>query len=194
MIGRVVGFMMDIGNRAMYVDIFRYLELDLQRGSTVLEIGFGTGRYLGDIAEKVKPGFVAGIDISETMIGLARRKYARQINHGNIKIDPSAVSHIPHVANQFDAVYSANSIYFWEDPGQDIHEVYRVLKPGGHLVLSLATGEGMRPHGYDLDIFRMWEKQEIFDLLTSAGFADIHWTYRKITFEDALTVSAWKPA
>ena len=55
----------------------RTLELlDLGRADRVLEIGFGPGRALGDVAWKVPDGFIAGVDHSECMVERAESRYS----------------------------------------------------------------------------------------------------------------------
>jgi SAM-dependent methyltransferase len=67
--------------------------LNLSRTDRVLEIGFGGGRLLGLMAQQA--GFVAGLDISSTMVRAARRRFARQISAGTMAVLQGDVSSLP---------------------------------------------------------------------------------------------------
>jgi ubiquinone/menaquinone biosynthesis C-methylase UbiE len=50
---------------------------------------------------------------------------------------PAPVICVTFADASFDAVFSANSIFFWPDQSAGVREIRRVLKPGGHIVLIL---------------------------------------------------------
>ena len=117
--------------------------LQLKPGEAVLELGFGTGNEVLDLAELVGPtGRVAGIDISSGMLTVANRKLAAAASKTPIELQVGDARTLPYPAAQFDAVYTSFTLELF--PEADIPvvlaEARRVLKPGGRIgVVSMAT-------------------------------------------------------
>ncbi|MDY6905131.1 MAG: class I SAM-dependent methyltransferase [Thermodesulfobacteriota bacterium] len=53
----------------------------------VLEIGFGTGKLIKEIADRMDDGIIEGVDFSKTMVGIARKKNRMHIKTGKVRID-----------------------------------------------------------------------------------------------------------
>lgn len=96
--------------------------------SDMLELGCGTGHWTDYF---IKQGFnVTGIDISEAMIKLAIEK---KIEANFIKADSQ---NLPFEDEEFAVVSSITMIEFVADQDQVFQEIFRVLKPGGRLILG----------------------------------------------------------
>ncbi len=54
--------------------------LDVQPSDHILEVGFGPGIAIKEVARRASQGFVAGIDFSRTMVAAARKRTLREIN------------------------------------------------------------------------------------------------------------------
>ena len=90
--------------------------LDLQPGGRVLEIGFGPGLSLHRIASRVgTPGFVAGIDLSDTMLGQAQHRNHLAVESRRMDLRVASVTHVPDFGTGFDVVLAVNTIGFWPD-------------------------------------------------------------------------------
>jgi ubiquinone/menaquinone biosynthesis C-methylase UbiE len=117
--------------------------LAVQPGEKVVEIGFGTGNEVIDLAELVGPGgLVAGIDISPGMLAVAQRKLASRPVAAPTDLRVGDARQLPFADGAFDAAYSSFTLELF--PAEDIPvvlaEVRRVLRPGGRLgVVSMAT-------------------------------------------------------
>lgn len=117
--------------------------LALKTGETVLELGFGTGNEVLDLAALVGPsGKVAGIDISPGMLAVAQRKLAEAAPKTPIDLRVGDARSLPFGNAEFDATYTSFTLELF--PAEDIPvvlaEVRRVLKPGGRIgVVSMAT-------------------------------------------------------
>ena len=117
--------------------------LALKAGEAVLELGFGTGNEILDLAGLVGPtGKVAGIDISTGMLGVANRKLTDAAPATPIDLRVGDARHLPFADHAFDAVYTSFTLELF--PEADIPvvlaEARRVLKPGGRVgVVSMAT-------------------------------------------------------
>ena len=185
--GTIVAKLMNHGNRPMYHATYKSLLLSPH--DKVLEIGFGNGKFINEIVEKIRPGTYAGIDISTTMIRLARRMNKSLIQSNNIQLIKGNISNLPFDDNSFDKVFTVNTIYFWENPAQVMEEVKRVLNPGGKFVITLATREAMINSEYVKEKFRLYEKKEVEELFSMAGYTNVIATYKNLKIEDALCVS-----
>ena len=115
----------------------RAVELaDLKPGERVLDMGCGTGASALPAALAVGPGgFVTGIDIAGNMLALARDK-AAALGIDNIRFEllDQEASGFPSAG--FDAVISVFSIFFTADMVRQLAEFWRLVRPGGRLVVT----------------------------------------------------------
>lgn len=112
-------------------------------GERVLEIGPGTGYYSLDIAPRLAPGgHLDLLDVQQPMLDeLARR--ARERGSPNVTPTLGDAQNLPYPDQAFDAVFLVATLGEIPDKDHALHEVRRVLKPGGRLVV----GEGQPdPH------------------------------------------------
>lgn len=114
--------------------------LDLKPEDNVLELGFGAGKAVELVADKTIKGYVAGVDISQTMVRSASRRNARGIRAGRVSLLEGDLTNLPFEDSKFDKVFTIQTIYFWPDLPGALAEICRVLKPGGTLVITLSTG------------------------------------------------------
>jgi demethylmenaquinone methyltransferase/2-methoxy-6-polyprenyl-1,4-benzoquinol methylase len=124
--------------------------LELKKGEKVLEIGFGTGNEIIDLAEQVGPaGQVAGIDISTGMLAVTQRKLADKGLTTPIDLRVADARQLPFADGSFDAAYSSFTLELFpeEDLPVVLAEARRVLRDGGRLsVVSMAhPKQGQRP-------------------------------------------------
>ncbi len=121
-------------------------ELDIRGGESVLEIGSGTGRALSRIAALCgKGGRASGIDISPKMCALARKRLARE--GFDAAIACADATKLPYPDSSFDAVFSSFAIELFDtaDMASVLSESFRVLKPGGRLVIISLSKEEPEP-------------------------------------------------
>ncbi|PQO41147.1 class I SAM-dependent methyltransferase [Blastopirellula marina] len=119
--------------------------LDVQEGETVLEIGYGTGNSVLELAKSVGPtGQVLGIDISKGMQEVARKKVKEAGFKDTVSLLIGAVPPLPFEDDSFDVVTMSFTLELFplETIPTVLDECRRVLKPGGRLgVVSMATVE-----------------------------------------------------
>jgi ubiquinone/menaquinone biosynthesis C-methylase UbiE len=114
--------------------------LDIAPGDRVLEIGFGAGRALELVGQQASHGYIAGIDVSRTMLSSARRRNATAVAAGRMLLLQGDVAFLPFAGEQFDKILSIHTFYFWPEPLQTMRQLFRLLRPGGKLVVTLSTG------------------------------------------------------
>ncbi len=116
----------------------------LRPGESALEIGFGTGRMLLELACQAGPGgLVAGIDLSWGMAKVARRKLAVQEVSGRALLTLGDGLALPYPARRFDLVFIAFTLELFDTPEilPVLAECRRVLRPGGRIGLVCMTSQ-----------------------------------------------------
>ncbi|MCD7915163.1 MAG: bifunctional demethylmenaquinone methyltransferase/2-methoxy-6-polyprenyl-1,4-benzoquinol methylase UbiE [Tannerellaceae bacterium] len=109
---------------------------------TILDIATGTGDLAIAMYEKLKPDHITGADISEGMMEVGRKKVEKKGLSGQITFEYQDCTSFTYPDHSFDAVTAAFGVRNFEDISQGLAEMYRVLKPGGHLmILELSTPE-----------------------------------------------------
>ena len=102
-------------------------------GERIADVGCGPGFYCAELAEDVGPGgSVTGVDASEAMLALARRRCAALPNVELRQGDATAVP-LPDVSA--DAAISVQVQEYVEDVGSALAELRRVLRPGGRVLV-----------------------------------------------------------
>ena len=108
----------------------------------ILDIATGTGDLAIAMYDKLHPDYVIGADLSEGMLEVGRRKAHDAGLAAHISFERQDCMALPYPDNSFDAVTAAFGVRNFEHIEQGLAEMFRVLRPGGHLmVLELSTPE-----------------------------------------------------
>ena len=163
--------------------------LEVQRADTVLEIGFGPGAALQQIADLASEGSVAGVEPSQTMIREATRRLKHHIAAGRVELKEGKASELPYPDASFDRVLTVNTLYFFDDPRAAFREIRRVTKLGGRFVVVFRA---VADEGGPLAVHGMPQPtpvSDVTDWVRGAGFSDLHERKREAPF-GPLTVTA----
>lgn len=123
-------------------------DLELREGDRVLDAGCGTGRALTPLRAAVgRSGVVVGADLTPAMLEAAER--AGRDRDGQLLL--ADVAMLPLRSRSLDAVFAAGLIAHLPNPGENLRELARVVRPGGTLALfhpigraALAARQGRR--------------------------------------------------
>lgn len=118
-----------------YIEMYKQIieSLKLESASTILDAGCGTGNFEQIIkktptSSKIK---VFAVDFSSVMLARAKKK----ANKNSLFFLANLNAQIPFRDGSFDRVVCTNALYNLENPRNTLREFFRVLRPGGSLVL-----------------------------------------------------------
>jgi len=144
----------------------------VQPTATLLEIGVGTGALLPELARR--GGKVIGVDHSPAMLDEARRRMAKEGQNG-AELRLGEMTHLPIADGGAGCVVANMVLHHAPDPQAVLSEIYRVLQPGGTLVLAdLARHEREWAREQLADQWLGFEEAELQGWLAGAGLAGIH--------------------
>lgn len=174
---------------------------------TVLDIATGTGDFAILAGKRIRPSRILGVDISEGMMQVGRRKVEREGLSSMItfqKEDCAALS-LPDAS--FDAATIAFGVRNFEALDTSLREIHRVLRPGGHMaILEFSSpvhfpmkqlfavyakvvlptvgrliSKDSRAYSYLPETIRAFPQGEVMQgILLKAGFKEV--AFRRLTF------------
>jgi 2-polyprenyl-3-methyl-5-hydroxy-6-metoxy-1,4-benzoquinol methylase len=107
-----------------------YLLPHLRPGLGLLDVGCGPGTITVDLARRVGPGPVVGVDSAATVIDVARTTAARS-GVSNVRFTVGDVHHLDFADGSFDIVHAHQVLQHLSDPVGALTEMARVCRPGG---------------------------------------------------------------
>lgn len=105
----------------------------------ILDIATGTGDFAILAARMLTPEKLIGADISEGMMDIGRQKVKRARLEQIISFEKEDCLQLSYPENSFDAVTAAFGIRNFPDLDRGLKEIFRVLKPDGHLSIVELT-------------------------------------------------------
>lgn len=126
----------------------RVLEfLDPRPGERVLDVGSGPGFLLAAIADRVGPqGRVHGLDPAPAMHAIAAEVIGAR---ASVQLDDGAAEHLPYEAGAFDGAVSTQVYEYVMDLPAAFAELYRVVRPGGRVVVLDTDWDSVVWHAAD---------------------------------------------
>src|SRR5258707_5475613 len=150
------------------------------KGDTILDVGCGGGRTVSKLAAIATEGKVYGVDYSEESVAASKRTNARGIDAGRVEIRQGSVSQLSFSDGMFDLITGVETHFWWPDLPGDMREVFRVLKPGGTLVLIAEVYGGSKTKAGQLaDKYasrtgmKLLSVEEHRELLEEAGCSEV---------------------
>ena len=174
---------------------------------SILDVATGTGDFALQAAEMLHPVKITGIDISEGMLTIARKKVEHSTLTTQFDLVMEDCMHLSYDDNTFDAVTAAFGIRNFEHLDQGLTEMCRVMKKGGHLGIVELTEPVWFPmrqlfHLYSHTVLPVYGRlvskdssaysyltktieafpqgEQMMDILKKAGFAQT--AFKRLTF------------
>ena len=151
-----------------------------QKDDKYLEIGFGSGIFIKKYMSHVSK--IAGIDYSKDMVELAIDINGKLVESGKAEFIQGDASSLPWDDNDFSVVAAIETFFFWTETEKSLKEIFRVLKPGGRLIIEMAfnkdDGVDHKRHIKKFNL-KLYSGEEMEKLLKKAGFNDIVIDYYK---------------
>lgn len=148
----------------------------------ILDIGCGGGRTVNKLARRIKSGKVYGIDHSDASVKSSTKLNKYLIDQNRVEIRQASVSSIPYPDNFFDIITAIETYFFWPDLGNDMKEVFRVLKTKGRMLLvseivrrpeNEKTIDRFARLANTNDYMRYLTKEELNRLFIDTGFENV---------------------
>ena len=169
------------------LDVFFRAALQVRPADRVLDVGCGAGASARHVARTATDGSVTGVDLSEEMLQIARRR-SRQEGIGNIEFLQADAQRHPFPAATFDLCISRFGMMFFDAPAAAFANIARAMRPGARLVLMVwqdqqrnewstaiqhALGNGNAASASAPAAFSLGDRRVTTRLLHAAGFAGI---------------------
>lgn len=156
--------------------------LALRPEDELLEVACGSGVFLANHAAEVS--FVAGLDLSDLQIELARERLAERIASGTAEIVKGDAAELPWADARFSVVTCMGSLEAIPDPPRALAEMYRVLRPGGRAALAMGwrVPDGTETHQAFGGMW-IWTEADTRRLVEDAGLADVSVSYEDVRGE-----------
>jgi ubiquinone/menaquinone biosynthesis C-methylase UbiE len=128
----------------------------LHPGMSLLDCGCGVGSITLDLAERVAPGPVVGVDIDAGQLAVARAEAERR-GVRNVRFEVASIYDLPFPEASFDAVLAHTLLFHLREPLRALRVMRRMLKPGGVACVSDDDWSTRIVSPPDPLIERLWE-------------------------------------
>ena len=172
-----------------FEEIADFIDKKLEQGK-ILDIGTGPGRLLYEINKK-NPSFnLFGLDISKSMIDVARQNL-KSVKDVDLRV--GNIVNTEFQSDYFDSILSTGSFYNWDRPIEGINEIFRILKSGRTAYIFESTKD------YDKTLLKSRLKNNLegynfFRRLFSKHFLDkqLRMTYSNNEFDEIIKQTKFK--
>jgi SAM-dependent methyltransferase len=165
-------------NRPSYRVIAAALHLTPE--DDLLDVACGWGEFLASHASEARR--VAGIDVSEEKVALARERLADRIAAGTAEVVRGDAAALPWKEGTFSAVTCMDAFPFFKAPERVLAEALRVLRPGGRMLMQIGMNwrNGRPKHMLHPSSPAAGDEAAVRRMVEAAGFREVSITYRLV--------------
>ncbi|GAC1406880.1 MAG: hypothetical protein NVS4B6_15080 [Mycobacterium sp.] len=172
--GRLVGVALNRGNRN-FVHAGVQALLQHNAAGAVADVGFGGGVGLKFLLDGVgRSARVHGVEVSDTMLSHAARRYRRDIAAGRLALHPGSLTKLPFADGALNGALTVNTIYFIAELDQAFTELARVVGRSGRIVLGVADPDVMARMPFTGHGFHLRPVPDVIDAVRGVGLAVEH--------------------
>ncbi len=175
------GRWMRVGSRLFYAPLARQVVRLLppkEAGYSIVDLGCGPGLLSVELCKLMPQAKVIGLDPSAEMLEVATRNVSRA-GLSNFETRLGSAERIPMRSSSVGLVVSQSSFHEWQDLQEGLSEVFRVLEPGGIMVLKDYNRTWLSP--WKRVLFERFHHMHMFkysfrdaaDLVRGVGFGEI---------------------
>lgn len=136
-----------------------------------IDIGTGTGEGALLLAREFPHALIFGVDLSESMIRLARRKVRYDPNE-RVRFSVADAAALDYADQSFELVSQINMPPFFD-------EVVRILKPGGHILIASSLGESTPFHTPHETLRRELERRDVEQVASGEAASGTYFVGRR---------------
>ena len=144
--------------------------MSIQENDHILEIGFGTGKLIYEMARQMDQGLIEGVDFSSTMVSIAHKRNKKHIAGGKVKLLKGNFDEMSFQKKGFNKACSVNTIYFWPKPENTVRKIADLLEPGGKFVAAFEDIAQLEHRQLNNEVFNLYSKEDAKTLFVNAGF------------------------
>lgn len=141
--------------------------IDIGDYDTILDIGFGGGSNMKNMALENTDCTIYGVDISEESLKTATELNRQQVNDGKVILSLGDAADLPFKDDFFDLLTASQTHIYWEELQKGLSECYRVLVQDGKFLITCEIDK----IEYHLSEYRNADDFEA--LLYMIGFSDV---------------------
>jgi len=176
--GKILAKGMARGHKEFYKNTLK--AINPKTDDKYLEIGFGSGVFINKYLSHLSK--IAGIDYSGDMVKLASGINKNLVKSGKAEFKQGLASSLPWNDNEFTIVTAIEVFFFIDETEKTLNEIFRVLKPGGRLIIEMAfnkdDGVDHKRHIKKMNL-KLYSGEEMKKLLKKVGFKNITIQYYK---------------
>jgi ubiquinone/menaquinone biosynthesis C-methylase UbiE len=173
-LGNLVAKMMEFRNRNSYKEIIG--KLSPQKGEHILEIGYGPGQGIYQIATSFPECKISGIDFSELMYQKASERNKKFIENGTVQLQFGDVLTLEPGNDKFDKIFCVNVVYFWNDLNLAFTRIFNMLGEKGEFLIYMDHKDSLEKAKFLAD-FCKYPVEVVESELKNAGFTRVEHSF-----------------
>ena len=167
----------------------------ISEAARVVDIGCGTGVLLGHLVETLSAENLVGADLTPAMLNVAQVHLPAATS-----LQIARAEALPLSASTFDVALSCSVFHYISEPQRALREMYRVLRPGGQIVITDWCHDALSCRILDRWLrftgrshHRMYRAGQLAAMLENAGLTHITCDRYQLGWWGMMTLTACKP-